>query len=74
MYSSERRHLTINDQLTTVSLEPVFWLSIERLAATSERPWPDWVTDQLLCAPAGIGRASWLRQAAILEIARKVPT
>ena len=73
MYSTERRHITLNDQRTTIGLEPVFWLSIERLAVSSEKPWPDWVTDQLMCAPSGIGRASWLRQAAMLEIARRVP-
>ena len=46
---------------TTVRLERVFWLAIDRLAEKTGHTWSEWVATELTGKPAGIGAASWLR-------------
>lgn len=62
----ERRHIVINGQSTTVSLEPLYWLFIENLANGEWRPWTH---DCLADKPSDVGRASWLRQSVLMVMA-----
>jgi predicted DNA-binding ribbon-helix-helix protein len=52
---------------TSCSLESGFWAAIEVLAAKPGRSWAEWASDALVSKPAGVGRASWLRLAALEE-------
>ncbi|MFC7411639.1 ribbon-helix-helix domain-containing protein [Hydrogenophaga atypica] len=46
---------------TTIRLERVFWLAIDRLAEKTGHTWSEWVATELTGKPDGIGAASWLR-------------
>lgn len=46
-------------------LEAAFWSVIDACAAQTGRSWAEWAADALRTKPEGIGRASWLRLAAL---------
>ena len=52
---------------TTVRLERVFWLAIDRLAEKTGRTWSEWAVTELAGKPAGIGAASWLRVRCLIQ-------
>ena len=52
---------------TTVRLERVFWLAIDRLAEKTGHTWSEWVATELTGKPAGTGAASWLRVRCLIQ-------
>ena len=61
----ECRHLVCDESRTTIALEPVFWMAIDRHAKTEGKSWKQWAADRLTGKPAETGRASWLRVQAL---------
>ena len=54
------KHITLNNQRTSIALEPVFWNAIEQLPGESDIR--SWTTGQLTNKAEDATRASWIRQ------------
>ncbi len=59
----ESRQLKLGDKRTSIALEPLFWVEIERQASAKSLSWKQWVRNEL-DAPHN-GRASALRVATL---------
>ena len=61
--TKRRRFIKLETHTTSIELEPLFWETIDQLAADTGC-WQDWVKEKLRDKPRSVGRASYLRQAA----------